>query len=42
MQIEMIHQFQIQYLEPDQVISDVIESKNRSKFINNLQDDSDN
>lgn len=42
MQVEMIRQFQIQYLELEQVISDVIESKNRSKFVNNLQDDKDN
>lgn len=36
MQIEMIRQFQIQYLELSQVIDDVVESKNRSKFVNNL------
>jgi hypothetical protein len=41
MQIEMIRQFQIQYFELEQVIEDVIESKNRTKFVNSLEDDED-
>lgn len=43
MQIEMIRQFQIQYLELSQVIDDVLDSKNRNKFVNNLntKEDSD-
>lgn len=36
MQIEMIRQFQIQYLEMTEVMEEVIESKNRNKFVNNL------
>jgi hypothetical protein len=41
MQIEMIRQFQIQQLELEQDIEDVIEAKNRSKFINKFRDDAD-
>ena len=41
MQIEMIRQFQMQYFELEQMIDDVIESKNRTKFINTLEEDED-
>jgi hypothetical protein len=37
MQIEMIRQFQIQYLELSDWIDEAIQAKNRNKFINNLK-----
>lgn len=39
MQIEMIRQFQMQYFELEQVIDDVIESKNRTKIINSNEEE---
>lgn len=38
-QIEMIRQFQMQYLELSDSIDEAIASKNRNKFINSFTDD---
>ena len=38
MQVEMIRQFQIQQLELEQDIEDVIEAKNRTKFVNKFRE----